>query len=359
MISPDKVLDMGSFKCSLSEFKRWSCSETTLNLPARSRRYAGQARALSQIDIVVRAIAKGSAKPFKTKQFVDGTTKKVPTTLGERVRNVLPLTGYLDGMNDYEETIAAFLAAVWHVETKYQISCAQLSAFPRNRHDDCVLAIEELVSLIRVASRKSWYMRCKSDREYKYKARREELERYVRKVISERNRTLVVRVDLTYERWARKYLSIDEVYADLDRLRSKMNRGSGIFANLVGQAYCLEHARGMGYHVHAAFLFDGNMHRSEFWKGKEIGELWKSLVQQGGHFHVCRGRDYGIHDGIGMVRRDDAEKIQKCVKAISYLAKPHDGVRKRPSFLLIRPHGCRTYWTGLAADVREGIGFAA
>lgn len=359
MISPDKVLDMGSFKCSLSEFKRWSCSETTLNLPARSRRYAGQARALSQIDIVVRAIAKGSAKPFKTKQFVDGTTKKVPTTLGERVRNILPLTGYLDGMHDYEETIAAFLAAVWHVETKYQISCKQLAAFPRKRHDDCVLAIEDIVSLIRVAARKSWYMRCKSDREYKYKARREELERYVRKVISERNRTLVVRVDLTYERWARKNLSIDQVYADLDNLRARINRGSDEFSNLVGHAFCIEHGRGMGYHFHAVFFFDGDMYRSGYWKAKVIGELWKSLVEMGGNFHICDGKKYGLRNGIGMVMRSDVEKVDKCVEAILYLAKAHDGVRKRPSFLLMRPHGCRTYWTGLAADAQVGIGFAA
>lgn len=357
MIQPDKPIRIGGDVIRIADFLRWDDKNTTLNLPMRSKRYAGQARALAQIDIVVRSIARSSNSPFRNKQFVDGSKRKVPTKLGERIRNVLPLIGYFDGLHDYGETIAAFLGAVWLVERKYQLPAAKISSLPRTHHEACVRAIEEIVSSIRVAARQSWYMRCKSDREYRYKRRRDELEKYTRDVLALKLRTLVVRVDLSYLKWARKMLTIDDVYADLSVLRSKIKCGKK-FANLIGYAVCIEQGRGMGYHVHAAFFFDGNAHRHGSWKGIEIRSLWGSITEGRGHCHVCNLTDYGIHDGIGMVKRDDPLKIQKCVNAMLYLAKPHDGEHKRPSFLLMRPHDARTYWTGVisaAAPASEEV----
>lgn len=355
MITPDKKLKIGDNSYCIAEFGKWDDPEATNHLPHNSRRYAGQARALAQIDIVVRAIAKGSMKPFKMKTFVNGTMKKVPTTQGTRLLNIIPLVGYFDSIHDYSETIAAFLISAWAIERKYQTSLSKIVGFQRSRHDQCVSAIEDMVAMIRNASAQDWYMRCKSDREYRSKIRRSDQTISIPQVLDIKYQSLVIRIDLTFQKHARKYLTIDDVFVCVDSLRERLKKGSAEFNNLVDYEFCIEQGRGMGYHLHAYLVFDGKYHQNYDGKARQIANLWLSLTEGRGHFYICYPDQYGENCGIGMIRRDDRVKIQHSVRAATYLAKSHEKGRKRPSFLMMKPHGARTYWTGIMAESTRSI----
>lgn len=44
---------------------------------------------------------------------------------------------------------------------------------------------------------------------------------------------------------------------------------------------------GRGYHIHAAYFFNGNVVCRDVWKAIEIGGLWEELTRGYGYVHSC------------------------------------------------------------------------
>ena len=117
-----------------------------------------------------------------------------------------------------------------------------------------------------------------------------------------------------------------------------------IFKHETGYICSVEQGEDKGFHIHAAFFFNGAEVRSDFAKARSIGDLWEQITR-GGYCYRCNDdKDrYGDEVGIGVILRRDIQSPQKVIKAMSYLTKDSQHLRMRPT-------GARTFYTGRIAQ---------
>ncbi|WP_338014910.1 hypothetical protein [Pseudomonas cavernicola] len=103
----------------------------------------------------------------------------------------------------------------------------------------------------------------------------------------------------------------------------------------------------MGFHIHAAFFFNGAGVRKDCLKARQIGELWEQITRGQGYFHSSNDdkERYGDKCGIGTFKRADPQALHKVCEAMHYLTE--DGQHLR-----IKPAGARAFRTGFIR--REG-----
>lgn len=201
-------------------------------------------------------------------------------------------------------------------------------------------AMNVLVARIRQIIRSKKFKRKENDRRYEASQKQAMLTEYVGRVLDRYSRTVVVRVDLHYQAIAQARLRIEHVFEDLDLLVRARERNP-IFKHETGYICSVEQGEDKGFHIHAAFFFNGAEVRSDFNKAREIGGLWEQISRGHGYCYRCNDdKDrYGDEVGVGTIRRADTQACGKVIKAMHYLTKDTQHLR-------IKPAGARTFRTG-------------
>ncbi|MCU8969184.1 inovirus Gp2 family protein, partial [Pseudomonas aeruginosa] len=162
-----------------------------------------------------------------------------------------------------------------------------------------------------------------------------EVTAYSDAVMSRYSRTTVIRLDLYYRPEAQARLRVEHVFDDLDALIAKHSRHP-IFEHLVGYIYAVEQGDrndGRGYHIHAAYFFNGNQVCRDVWKAIEISELWEGDTRGQGYAHSCNHdkERYGDECGIGLIQREEQSRRAHVHKAMKYLVKDGQHLRLKPA----------------------------
>lgn len=207
-----------------------------------------------------------------------------------------------------------------------------------------------LTERIRELIRQRWYQRKAGDRAYEARKQAKEITAYSDAVMSLYSRTTVIRLDLYYRPEAQARQRVEQVFDHLDDLIYEHSRNP-IFEHLIGYTYSVEqgdrnHRR--GYHIHAAYFFNGNIVCRDVCKATRIGKLWEEITRRQGYAHSCNHdkERYGDECGIGQIQREDQSKRPHVHKAMRYLVKGDQ-------YLRLKPAGARCLRKGALGRVRQ------
>lgn len=154
------------------------------------------------------------------------------------------------------------------------------------------------------------------------------LEEYFAALVERHRKLLLVRVDLHYS--SEKHPSMKQFNQNIEKLISRVQNKDTIFKDQVGYVYRLEQGgKSRGYHCHLLVIYNGSLHRNDGYLGQEIGELWQEKITNGdGEFYNCNQSKHKHRYkqegklGIGMIPREDQNKVNHAQATISYLARP-------------------------------------
>ncbi|MGE1610998.1 hypothetical protein [Pseudomonas monteilii] len=192
-----------------------------------------------------------------------------------------------------------------------------------------------LTARIRELTREQWYRRRKWDRQQLAKQQDREITEYTDAMMSRYSRTAIIRLNLYYWSEAQARLRIEQVFNHLDALITKHHRHP-IFEHLIGYIYAVEQGDrndGRGYHIHAAYFFNGNIVCRDVCKATRIGKLWEEITRRQGYAHSCNHdkEQYGDKLGIGQIHREDQSKRPNTHEAMRYLVKDDQHLRLKPA----------------------------
>ncbi|MEW5698717.1 YagK/YfjJ domain-containing protein [Pseudomonas synxantha] len=192
-----------------------------------------------------------------------------------------------------------------------------------------------LVERIRQLTGKQWYRRPKGDRRQQARVNAVRVCDYSDAMLARYSRTLIIRLNLYYCQQVQVRLRVEQVFDDLDRLLAERER-SPIFDHLIGYICAVEQGEDRGYHIHAAFFFNGNEVWADVYKAQQIGELWERITWGQGYFHSCNHDKEEYKDeeadrlGIGMIFQNDQEIRSHVHYAMRYLVKDAQQLRLKP-----------------------------
>lgn len=329
----------------LSEFDR-DARETDFESVHGSVWQAGQSGVLIRIERLVNRVLQSTQPAFILNWKGTGGPEIVETSIGHRLREVLPFINHFGSGHTYSEQPLAFLHACWLIGSVHGLDLSQLPVPPTALGLREVEALNDVVTRIRMSASEPWYTRMPGDRSHEARHRAKVVADYTASILSYYARTMVVRLDLGYLENARSGLTIDQVYAHLGQLRYLIDVHP-MFEHLVGYAWSIEQGEWDGYHLHCIFCFDGSKECRDVYKGFEIGELWKHTITGGvGHYENCNAhKERYTRLGIGMIHRDNAEQCLTAIDVLQYIAKD-DGQHLR-----IKPNGRRIFGTGRPPDI--------
>ncbi|WP_337160242.1 YagK/YfjJ domain-containing protein [Pseudomonas putida] len=207
--------------------------------------------------------------------------------------------------------------------------------------------LNELTQCIRsLFNQKEFKQREHHDQRYQAIQQETEITRYVDAVLDRYARTCVVRVDLYYRAEAQARLRVERVFDDLSRLIAERERNP-IFDHETGYICSVEQGEDRGYHIHAAFFFNGSEVSADIYRAQRIGELWERITCGLGCFNNCNlDKDrYRDRLGLGLIHRRDHRARGYVHYAMRYLVKNDQQLR-------LRPDGARCLRKGL---VRKGL----
>ena len=144
-------------------------------------------------------------------------------------------------------------------------------------------------------------------------------------------RTCVVRVDLYYRKEAQARLRVERVFDDLRRLIKGRERNP-IFDHETGYICSVEQGEDRGYHIHAAFFFNGSEVGADIYRAQQIGELWERITLGQGCYHNCNLEKDKYQDrlGLGLIHRRDLNGRANVLCAMRYLVKNDQHLRLKP-----------------------------
>ena len=190
-----------------------------------------------------------------------------------------------------------------------------------------------LVERIRQLTGEQRYRRQKGDRRYLAQQQADRVCEYSDAMIDRYSRTLIIRVNLYYYQKVQARQRVEQVFGDLDRFIAERERNP-IFDHLIGYISVVEQGVDRGYHLHAAFFFNGNEVRGDVYKAEQIGELWKDITRGQGYFNSCNHDKEKYKDGdrlgIGMILRSDRKIRSHVHYAMRYLVKDDQQLRLKP-----------------------------
>ncbi|MHC3124940.1 hypothetical protein NL42_14885 [Acinetobacter sp. GN11] len=175
------------------------------------------------------------------------------------------------------------------------------------------------------------------------------LEEYLRNIIQKHRQTLWVREELKYYTECLDELSIVDVERHLKTLRKRISDKDTCFKDLVGYAWALEQGGETGaYHIHLLLIYNGSKREGDWWHAESVGELWEKITGdfgKGFNKHTAKERksykEKGL-DGLGMVKREDATKVNNAIRLGLYLADP----TKYEQRLRVKVFGMKTFSHG-------------
>ena len=273
---------------------------------------------------------------------------------GDELVSETRLSKYFDGI---EQMIALFEGDVeyqssWHLSL-FQQACQTIGvelspcgitclSEDGTRYLSTSETLNELTKCIRTLRTQKRFMRRDADQRYLAIQQEIEIGSYVDAVLDRYARTCVVRVDLYYRTEVQARLRVERVFDDLNRLIAERERNP-IFDHLIGYICAVEQGEDRGYHIHAAFFFNGNEVWADVYKAQRIGELWELITRGQGYFHSCnhdKEEKYGKKEeeqgedkrelGIGMIFRSDQKIRTHVYYAMRYLVKDAQHLRLKP-----------------------------
>ncbi|WP_339649613.1 hypothetical protein [Halopseudomonas pelagia] len=315
--------------------------------------HPSQSEIALKIESLVKAIERSDTPAFRIRHNRSGYERLDNTRISRYCTHVQQMYNLFDDRvpYDYSEHLQAFRVA-WE-----EIGLEPSPAGPicLNDRGSYWLSHPEsmnvLTERIRELTRQRWYKRRAGDRAYEARKQEREITAYTDAVMSIYSRTMVIRVNLYYRPEAQVRQRVEHVFDHLDDLIDKHSRHP-IFERLVGYIYAVEQGDrndGRGYHIHAAYFFNGNHVRRDVLKAIEISELWEAITRGQGYAHSCNHdkEQYGDKCGIGRLQRDNQSVRPNVHEAMKYLVK--DGQHLR-----LRPVGARCLRKGALGRFRRG-----
>lgn len=160
------------------------------------------------------------------------------------------------------------------------------------------------------------------------------------------SKVFVLRMDFYYLKEYQHLITIELVFEHIRRLLDKMGRRQGVFENLLTYSRLVEQGPETGYHMHAAFYFNGHKHQHHFGLTQEIQQLWMKITNGMGYWYSSNQNLKRLERlnrcGIGMVKREDMDKRERALQASSYTTQ----IKQSPQHLRIYPTRARAFSKG-------------
>ena len=295
---------------------------------------------LSQSDIAIRieqlvkVIEQHDIPAFRFSVPRSGCGRILPTRLSRYFDDIQQMIDLFDEHSRYRysEHLQAFWEACQHIGIERSPVGPVCLNEERTAYLDHRRSMNLLVVRIRQLTREQWYRRKRSDRRYQARDQESRVTEYTDSVLDRYARTVVIRVNLYYLKASQARQRVEQVFDDLDRFVAERERNP-IFKYETGYICAVEQGESRGYHIHAAFFFNGAEVCKDIYKARQIGDLWGRLTHGLGHFDSCnqdKGK-YGERLGVGVIHRNDREVRAHVHYAMHYLVKDDEQLRLRPA----------------------------
>ncbi|AVD88551.1 inovirus-type Gp2 protein [Pseudomonas sp. SWI44] len=298
-----------------------------------------------QIERLVLAIGDSDLPAFRIKQARTGYERVQETKRSRYFDHIQQMVDLFEGRIEYSysEHLQAFRAACQDIGLERHPDGPACLNEEGTAYLDHHHSMNVLVARIRQLTREGWYLRRKHDLRHQAKEQGIQVCDYADALCELYSRITIVRVDFHYRSDAQVRLRVEHVFDDLDELITKHKRNT-IFDHLIGHIYSVEQGDrkdGGGYHIHAAYFFNGNEVQGDVYKAIQLGALWEDITHGQGYIYSCNHdkEQYGDGCGIGRILRSDRAIRRHVHKAVKYLVK--DGQHLR-----LRPEGARSLRTG-------------
>lgn len=286
-----------------------------------------------QIERLVKAVEQHDIPAFRFKDARSGHEQIMPTRLSRYFDVIQQMIDLFDDRCEYRysEHLQAFWEACQHVGLERSPAGPVCLNDERATYLDHHRSMNLLVMKIRQLTREHWYRRRKVDRGYQARKQERRVTEYTDSVLDRYARTVVVRVNLYYHKASQARQRVEQVFDDLDTLIAQRERNP-VFKYETGYICAVEQGQDRGYHIHAAFFFNGAEVYRDIYKARQIGELWGRLTQGQGYFDSCNQdkERYEGRLGIGVIFRNDREIRPHVHYAMHYLVKDDQQLRLRP-----------------------------
>lgn len=295
--------------------------------------YLSQSDIAIQIERLVQAIEQHDSPAFRFRQTRTGYERVEETRLSRYFTHIGQMMDLFDDRIEYSysEHLQAFREACQDIGLERRPTgpvCLneEGTAWLDHQH-----SMNVVVARIRQLTRELWYRRKKGDRRRQARQQEDRVCDYSDAVVERYSRTNIIRIDLYYRQEAQVRLRVEHVFDDLVRLIAEHQRNP-IFDHLTGYICAVEQGEDRGYHIHAAYFFNGNEVRGDIYKAQQIGELWGRITRGQGHFNSCNHdkEKYESACGIGIVLRNDRTIRRNVHKAMRYLVKDAQQLRLKP-----------------------------
>ena len=290
-----------------------------------------------QIESLVQAIERSDTPAYRITHKRSGYEQVEQTRLSRYFTHVQQMYNLFDDRvpYDYSEHLLAFREACDDIGLQRSLNgpvCMSETGTYWLSHEQ---SMNVLTERIRELTRQQRYRRRPGGRAYEARKQEAEIIAYTDAVMSRYSRTTVIRLDLYYRPEAQARLRVEQVFEHLDDLIDKHSRHR-TFEHLIGYTYSVEQGDrndGRGYHIHAAYFFNGNQVCRDVWKAIEISELWEAVTRGQGYAHSCNHNKEGYGDecGIGLIQRDDQSIRPHTHFAMKYLVKDDQHLRLKPA----------------------------
>ena len=298
--------------------------------------YLSQSDIAIQIERLVQAIEQHDSAAFRFRQTRAGYERDEETRLSRYFTHIRQMLDLFDDRVEYRysEHLQAFREACQDIGLERRPTGPVCLNEEGTAYLDHHRSMNVLVARIRQLTRERWYLRRKDDLRLQAKKQEIRVCDYSDAVVDRYSRTIIVRINLYYRAEAQARLRVEHVFDDLDRLIAEHERNP-IFSHLIGYICAMEQGDrndGRGYHIHAAYFFNGNEVRGDVYKAQQIGELWERITRGQGYFDSCNHdkEKYGDGRGIGMILRSDRTIRRNVHKAVRYLVKDAQHLRMKP-----------------------------
>jgi len=298
-----------------------------------------------QIERLVQAIEDSDSPAFRIKQAHTGYERVQETKLTRYLDHIQKMLDLFEGRIEYSysEHLQAFRAACQDIGLERHPDGPACLNEEGTAFLDHHRSMNVLVARIRHLTHERWYLRRKHDLRHQAKQQEIQVCDYADALCELYSRITIIRIDFHYRSEAQARLRVEHVFEDLDELIAKHKRNA-IFDHLIGHIYSVEQGDrndGGGYHIHAAYFFNGNEVQGDVYKAIQLGELWEDITHGQGYVHSCNydKEKYGDECGIGRILRSD--RVIRCHvhKVVKYLVKDAQHLR-------LRPGGARCLRTG-------------
>ncbi|HFH4161088.1 hypothetical protein APA86_15685 [Pseudomonas aeruginosa] len=290
-----------------------------------------------QIESLVQAIERSDTPAYRITHKRSGYEQVEQTRLSRYFTHVQQMYNLFDDRvpYDYSEHLLAFREACDDIGLQRSPNgpvCMSETGTYWLSHQQ---SMNVLTERIRELTRQQRYRRRPGGRAYEARKQEAEIIAYTDAVMSLYSRTTVIRLDLYYRPEAQARQRVEQVFDHLDDLIYEHSRNP-IFKHLIGYIYAVEQGDrndSRGYHIHAAYFFNGNIVCRDAHKAIEISELWEEVTRRQGYAHSCNhDKDqYGDKLGIGQIERDDQSRRPHTHYAMKYLVKDDQHLRLKPA----------------------------